>query len=117
TGSMSAELVRTVSSRFKLGGSVNAKYSSSYLPAAYGTALSRQPANVTIDASIRLATSDDRWELALIGKNLTNRFIVTGAVDNPLTGSGTGTNVGRTADQVGQGAMPATVQLQLTWRM
>ncbi|MDB5725176.1 MAG: TonB-dependent receptor [Novosphingobium sp.] len=117
TGSMSAELVRTVSSRFKLGGSVNAKYSSSYLPAAYGTALSRQPAYVTIDASIRLATSDDRWELALIGKNLTNRFIVTGAVDNPLTGSGTGTNVGRTADQVGQVAMPATVQLQLTWRM
>ena len=38
-----------------------------------------------IDGTIRLRSSDDRYELALIGKNLTNQFIVGGVVDAPNT--------------------------------
>lgn len=65
---------------------------------------------------LRVRTEDEHWELAVIGKNLTNRFYATGGVDAPSTGSGAGTAGGLLADQVGFIALPRTVQLQLTWR-
>jgi iron complex outermembrane receptor protein len=52
----------------------------------------------------------------VIGRNLSNHFIVTGAVDGPSTGTGTGTAAGRIADEVGYVSLPRTVELQLTWR-
>jgi len=58
----------------------------------------------------------DHWDLALIGKNLTNRFVATGVVDGPGTGSGTGTAAGIHADQIGLISLPRSVRLQFTWR-
>jgi len=52
----------------------------------------------------------------VIGKNLTNRFFVTGVVDGPSTGTGTGTATGLRADQLGFGNMPRTVTVELTKR-
>lgn len=44
------------------------------------------------DASIRLNGPDDRWSLAVIGRNLSNKYIVTGGSDIPFSGgTGTGT--------------------------
>lgn len=63
-----------------------------------------------------MATTDDRWELALIGRNLTNEFVVGGAFDLPNSGVGTGTVNAIAADHVGLVNMPRTVTLQLTWR-
>lgn len=100
----------------KLGLSVDAKYSDDYLTSGFGQPDSRQRAYVSLDASARLATDDDKWELALIGKNLTNRFIATGSIDGPSTGSGTGTAAGIHADQLGLISLPRTVQLQFTWK-
>lgn len=100
----------------KLGLSAEGRYSSSYLASAFANALSRQPKYMTLDASARIATADDHLELALLGKNLTNRFYVTGAFDAPSTGSGTGTAAGVLADQLGFVNMPRTVTLQLTYR-
>jgi iron complex outermembrane recepter protein len=92
------------------------RYSSGYFASSFAMPLSRQNAYVSIDASARVKTVDDRWELALIGRNLSNHFIVTGAVDGPNTGSGTGTAAGRIADEVGYVSLPRTVAIQLTWR-
>lgn len=51
-----------------------------------------QSAFAKIDASLRLNTPDDRWSLALIGRNLTNKQVVTAANDIPFAGgTGTGT--------------------------
>lgn len=51
-----------------------------------------QPAYTKIDASLRLNSPDDRWTLALIGRNLTNKKVVTAANDIPFAGgTGTGT--------------------------
>lgn len=100
----------------KLGLSIDAKYSDDYLTSGFGQPDSRQPAYVSLDASARLATEDGKWELALIGKNLTNQFIATGTVDGPSTGSGTGTAAGIHADQLGLISLPRTVQLQFTWK-
>lgn len=116
TGSLGASYEASVGGGLIFGASADARYSSSYLPSGFGNPLSRQPKYVNLDGSVRLRTEDERWELALIGKNITNRFIVTGVVDGPSTGSGTATPAGVFADQLGFASLPRTVQLQLTFR-
>lgn len=54
---------------------------------------------VKVDAVIRLSGPAQRWQLALIGRNLTEELVVTSANDIPFSGgSGTGTTVGVLAD-------------------
>lgn len=117
TATLGAFYETDVASGYKLSFGADARYSASYIVSPFGTPLSRQPKYVNLDASARLGTDDDQWELALIGKNLTNKFVVTGETDASGTGLGTGTATGRTADQVGFGTLPRTVMVQLTWRM
>ena len=117
TASLGTAYETPVSNDLIFGLSVDARYSSSYLSSSFGSPLSRQDEYINLDAGIRVHDADDRWELALIGKNLTNQFVVTGVTDASGTGAGTGTPLGRTADQVGFLALPRTVQLQFTWRV
>lgn len=117
TASAGAVYDTALSGGLRIGGSFDGRYSSSYLASAFGSPLSRQPKYINVDATLRVHDDDNRWEVALIGKNLTNQFVVTGVTDASGTGAGTGTVNGRTADQVGFIALPRTVQLQLTWRM
>ena len=113
-GTLGASYSTEVSRTLRAGASIDARYSSSYLASAFGNPDSRQSRYVSLDASVRLDTADQRWEVALVGKNLTNRFYVTGVVDGPSTGSGTGTAAGVHADQVGFGNLPRTILLQAT---
>ena len=115
-GSLGIAYDAEIASNLKFGISGQARYSDNYLASPFGNQLSRQESYVTFDASVRLQTVDERWELALIGKNLTNKFYVTGLFEAPFTGSGTATAAGVPADQVGYAALPRTVQAQLTWR-
>ncbi len=116
TAAQGAEYERDLGSRLRGGLSVNAKYSAHYIASTINEPMARQPAYVTVDASARLTTQDDQWELAVIGKNLTNRFILEGAADETSTGSGTGTPTGYLADERGYIADPRTIALELTWR-
>lgn len=59
-------------------------YSDSYITNAVSQPRSRSPQYTLLDASIRLVESDDRWEVALIGRNLTNKFYWSRANDNPV---------------------------------
>ena len=94
----------------------DARYSSSYLATAFGNPVTNQDSYVSLAASISVKTEDDRWQVALIGKNLTNQWYATGGVDAPNTGSGTGTTSGVLADQVGYASLPRTIQAQVTYR-
>ena len=48
-----------------------------------------------VDAALRLNGPDDRWSIGLIGRNLTNKLVVTAANDIPFAGgTGTGSRVG-----------------------
>jgi hypothetical protein len=69
-----------------------------------------------IDGSIRLINQRGRmeWTAALIGKNLTNRWIIAGGSDRPNSGSGTGTTTGVPADVLGYLDRPREVILQLS---
>ncbi|WP_156680923.1 TonB-dependent receptor [Sphingomonas profundi] len=116
TGTLGASYDKVVGNGFRFGASVDARYNSSYIASGFGNDDSRQNKYVNLDASIRFGTEDDRYEIALIGKNLTNRFYVTGVVDGPSTGSGTGTLAGVHADQLGFATLPRTVQVQATFR-
>lgn len=58
-----------------------------------------QPAYAKVDASLALSGKDDRWTVSVIGRNLTNKLVVTAANDIPFAGgTGTGTTSGVLAD-------------------
>ncbi len=115
TGSAGISYDTDLGDAFRLGLSVDGRFSSSYIASAFGNQASAQASYATLDAGLRLQTADEHWEIALIGKNLTNKLYINGVFDGPLTGRGTGTPAGVLADQVGFAGMPRTVQLKLTW--
>jgi len=90
------------------------RLSGRYSVSPFAQPLDVQPAYAALDASLRASTANQRWQIALIGKNLTNRFIVTYASDLPSTGTAPGGTTGSLADQFGLFAPGRTVQLQLT---
>jgi outer membrane receptor protein involved in Fe transport len=48
-----------------------------------------------VDAALRVNGPDDRWSIGLIGRNLTNKLVVTAANDIPFAGgTGTGNRTG-----------------------
>lgn len=116
TGTLGAAYDVPLGNSLDFGINADARYSSSYLASGFGNPLSDQDSYVTLDAGIRIGANDGNWQVAVIGKNLTNRFFVTGVVDGPSTGTGTGTATGLRADQLGFGNMPRTVTVELTKR-
>jgi iron complex outermembrane recepter protein len=100
------------SSAMHVDWSATGRYSGSYLASSFNNESSRMSSYVSLDAGIRLHAGNDKYEFALVGKNLTNRFYVTGVVDGPSTGSGAGTPNGIQADQLGFGVLPRTIQFQ-----
>ena len=60
-------------------------YSDSYVANANSQPRSRSPSYTLLDASVRIAQVDDRWEVALIGRNLSNEFYWVRAADNPTS--------------------------------
>lgn len=110
-----------------LGLSVDGSYSGAY---EYGTnyqPLAYQRAYAKLDATLRLFSEDKRWELAVIGRNLTDKRNLINGIDRTGTGSGKGTalpsctGVGQTgcaalSDIIGTPTMPRTVALQATFR-
>ncbi len=77
-----------------------------------------QNAYAKLDAALALNGPDDRWTLSLIGRNLTNKLVVTAANDIPFTGgTGGGTaGPGVTADMSAFVDNPREVFLELALR-
>ena len=71
-----------------------------------------------LDAALALNGPDDRWTVSLIGRNLTNKLVVTAANDIPFTGgTGGGTaGPGVTADMSAFVDNPREVFLELALR-
>jgi iron complex outermembrane recepter protein len=76
-----------VSDTLKLGLSGGLNHSSSYLTDASNAPGSLQKAYTMVDATIRLGAEDDMWQVSLIGRNLTNKFVFYAAADVPFTGN------------------------------
>lgn len=116
TGSLGASYETPVGSNLKLNISADGRFKSSYIVTPFANPYARQDGYQVLDAQIRLSTEDDRYQAALIGRNLTNTFYINGGQDGPSTGTGTGTPGGIPADQFGYVADPRTVTLQFTVR-
>lgn len=114
TGNIGAGYDTSIGHGLIFGVNADLRLSDSYVISAFGSPHSRQGAYSTLDAGIRIGRDDERWQIALIGKNLTNKFYSSGVVDGPSTGSGTGTSAGVHADQLGYGNVPRTVTIQLS---
>jgi outer membrane receptor protein involved in Fe transport len=72
-------------------------------------------AYATYDAAVRLYTPDGHWQLALIGKNLTDKLAIRGAGNVPGTGGNTGTTEGFRGDLNGGAIRGRQLELELTW--
>jgi len=116
TGMIGADYDHSLVKDLLLGLSVRVRYSSKYSVSPFAQPLAQQSSYINLDAVLRLGTADDRWQLALIGKNLTNRFVATAAFDQSGTGTASGGATGTPANQFGLFAPPRTVALELTVR-
>ena len=105
-----------LSDTLTFGANVDVRYRGSYLGSSFGDPDTRQSSYAVLDAGLRIGSEDQRWQLALIGKNLTNKFYFTGGGTAPLTGAGTGTANPVRGDAIGYGAQPRTVRVQATFR-
>lgn len=79
-----------LSDAFKIGISGNMSYSDDYYTDTTNTPGGKQPSYTLFDASVRFADVDDTWEVALIGRNLSNKYYIVRSSDTPFTGSGPG---------------------------
>ena len=113
-GTIGMEYERPAGGGWRVAASADLRLSGRYSVSPFAQPLDVQPAYAALDATLRASTADQRWQIALIGKNLTNRFIVTYASDLPSTGTAPGGTTGSLADQFGLFAPGRTVQLQLT---
>jgi outer membrane receptor protein involved in Fe transport len=116
TGSFEADYQHAVGQNLVFGASANVKYSSSYFANPFGNPLAKQGSYATLDASLRLRSKDSRWEVALIGRNLTNKYVLYYVADAPSSGANTGTAAGQHSDLVGTQNQPRTVAVQLTFK-
>jgi len=115
-GALEANYERPVGNNLVFGASANLKYSSSYVANPFNNPGAKQDSYATIDAAVRLKTEDGRWEFALLGKNLTDEYVVYYAGDAPSSGSGTATDAGIRSDTVAAPNLPRTIAVQLTWK-
>jgi iron complex outermembrane receptor protein len=74
----------TTMADFKLGLSGGLTFNSSFTTDLASGPSSVQKGYTLFDASIRFGAADDRWELALIGRNLTDKYYVLSSIEDTI---------------------------------
>jgi hypothetical protein len=97
------------------GLSGNMKFKSDYLLSSTNSRLS-QKGYVQLDAAVRIGDIDGTWQFAVIGRNLTDQYVLLGSTGTPSTGGGQGTPTGFESDYYGAALDPRTVEFELSFR-
>ena len=113
SGNLNVDYTTPATSDMKVAFNVNADFSSSYIAAANLDPRTHQDGYVKLGARLALAEVDDRWEVALIGRNLTNQRILQTGSSMPLATTITG-NAGNAYNGIVD--RPRTIAVQLTGR-
>jgi iron complex outermembrane receptor protein len=116
TGNFGASYTGNVADNlhYTLGGDVD--YSSSYQADALYTPIGVQAQATRLNMSLQFFTPDDRWRVAIIGRNLSNVLRVTEVSTTTFTQAGTGTAHPNPGDLIGFYTQPRQLYLQLTAR-
>jgi iron complex outermembrane receptor protein len=87
------------------------KYSlSEFIPGAV------QKGYAQLDAAVRIGAADGTWQFAVIGKNLTDQYVLVGVRDAAGTGGNTGLANAFQSDRTGYSLPPRTVKFEFTYR-
>lgn len=117
TGNAGFDYETPVGANMKLGLSGNLSFSSGYFTNVTSSPGGWQKNYSLVDGSVRLAQTDDHWEVALIGRNLTDKYYIVRSSDIPFTGTAPGTAVvGVLADTASVPSRGREVMLRLTVR-
>lgn len=116
SGNVGGSYEQALSDSVKLSLAADASYTGMFYGSAVLEPAARQSAAWRFDGRIALGAPNDRWEVALIGTNLTNKLRAVNAFMIPATGGGTGRTTGFVGDEVGVSSAPRTVTLQATFR-
>jgi iron complex outermembrane receptor protein len=84
TGYVSADYKWMLGSRLRMGVTADLIYSSEYLESLTLDPAATQDAYAKINARLSLGDVNGHWELALVGRNLTDETVVSYAGDTPL---------------------------------
>ena len=84
SGNLNGDFSHEIGGNMKLGINLNADFSSSYIPAANLDPRTKQDGYVKMGARLSLGNVDDKWSVALVGRNLTNERIKQTASNLPL---------------------------------
>lgn len=96
---------------------LDTSYTSSYATQTEAHPLARQSGYWLLNGAVSVSGGEDKpWELALIGRNLTNKLYTATGGTLAFTGTGTGTGTTSQADILGISGPPRSVLLQLTLR-
>lgn len=98
----------------ELGLNGNATYVSSYLTDGSSAPNGRQSGYTLLNATARVSSLDDSWELALIGRNLTDKYYVVATSLVPFAFDPTGT--GTLLDRFGTLSRGREVMLRLSYK-
>lgn len=90
SGNIAVDFDVPVMGDYEITGMASLFYASAYDAAATHDPAGRQNAHTKINARIGFAPQDGPWEIAVLGKNLTDEIIVTYNGDVPLAGSSFG---------------------------
>ena len=103
TGSLGATYERDIGGLL-LTVAVNSVYSSDYYGNQRLSPQDEQDSYTKLYATLSLSSLDERWELALIGRNLTDEYSINTSSPVSLTGGGTGTATGVLSDRAAYGS-------------
>lgn len=93
-GNAGASYETPLGSALKLGLSADVTFASSAPTDASLTPGLITPKRALVDATVRIADANDGWEVALIGRNLTNDFYWAGGQQLQFTGGASGSPAG-----------------------
>ena len=108
---------RPIGERYKLGISANVSHSGSYFTDTTNTPGGIQKAYQLVDATLRFGQDGPGWEVALIGRNLTDTYYFVRSSDTPFTGSAPGAaQVGLLGDTAAAVSRGREIMLRLSYK-
>jgi outer membrane receptor protein involved in Fe transport len=112
--SINPQYATPIDSRFILTLSGIFHYTSKYAASQFNDPNAYQKGYWGVDGNISLADENGIWEISLIGKNLTDQFVVNNMIGASGSGAGTGTPTAVLADEYANVGLPRTIMLQAT---